>query len=62
MDERLDELEIKVAHQERLLSDLDEVVKAFTAKVAKLERELSELRETAGGLPVGDATEPPPHY
>lgn len=56
------ELEIKVAHQERLLADLDDVVKAFTVRVEALERALREVRESAGQMPIGDQNEPPPHY
>ncbi len=56
------ELEIKLAHQERLLADLDDVVKAFATRVETLERELKELRDTSGAMPIGSANEPPPHY
>lgn len=62
MEEQIIELQIKVAHQERLLADLDDVVKAFTRRVELLERELKELRETQTALPIGGANEPPPHY
>lgn len=62
MEERITELEIKISHQERLLGDLDEVVRAFTTRVETLERELAALRETTAGLAVGPADEPPPHY
>lgn len=62
MEDRVTELEIKVAHQERLLADLDDVVKAFTVRVESLERALQELRESAGQLPIGGQNEPPPHY
>gem|GEM_PF-4701765 len=56
------ELEIKVAHQERLLADLDDVVKVFTVRVEALERELKQVRESTGQLPIGEHNEPPPHY
>lgn len=62
MDERIVELEIKIAHQDRLLADLDEVVRTFTTRVERLERQLAALQENAGGLEVGPADEPPPHY
>ncbi len=62
MEDRIIELEMKVAHQDRLLADLDDVVGKFTARVEDLERRLAELQQSVGGLPVGGADEPPPHY
>ena len=64
MEERLVELEVRVAYQDRLIAELDEVVRAFTARLEELERELGLLRETllAGQPPTGGPDEPPPHY
>ena len=64
MDERLTELEVRVAYQDRLIAELDEVVRGFTTRVEELERELQRLRETmaSGPEPIGDANERPPHY
>jgi uncharacterized coiled-coil protein SlyX len=62
MEDRVTELEIKISHQERLLTDLDEVVRAFASRVEALERALTEMREAVAALPVGAADEPPPHY
>jgi len=62
MEERLIEMEIKLAHQERLLTDLDEVLQAFTARVEVLEHTVSEIRENALAVPIGKADEKPPHY
>jgi SlyX protein len=64
MEERIVELEIRVAYQDKVIADLDEVVRAFTERVEKLERELEELKETAlaGGPEVGPSDDPPPHY
>lgn len=64
MEERLTELEVRVAYQDRLIADLDEVVRSFTARVEELERELRGLRETVTHGPdeIGAANERPPHY
>jgi uncharacterized coiled-coil protein SlyX len=62
MDERIIELEIRIAHQDRVIAALDDVVRAFTVRVERLEQDLKELRGAAGALPLGPADEPPPHY
>lgn len=62
MDERLIELEIRIAHQDRVIAALDEVVRAFTTRVERLEQQLDALRGAAGAVPLGPADEPPPHY
>jgi len=62
MDERIIALEIRIAHQDHVIEALDEVVRAFTARVETLEQQLEALRGAAGALPLGPADEPPPHY
>ena len=64
MDERIIELEVRLAYQDRIISDLDEVVRAFSERVVKLERELVVLKETVerGAPEVGPQDEKPPHY
>jgi SlyX protein len=64
MDERIMELETRVALQDRTIADLDEVVRLFASRVERLERRLSELtdelsRDREG---VGPHDEQPPHY
>ena len=61
MDERIIELEIRIAHQDQVIAALDDVLRAFTARVELLERQLQALR-SGGALPLGPADEPPPHY
>ena len=62
-DERILELEIRIAYQDRLLSTLDEVVREFAGRVESVERELATLRQSmGGGADTGPANEPPPHY
>jgi len=64
MDERIMELESRVAIQDRTISDLDEVVRLFSERVEGLERRLSELVEElrTGRGEVGPHDERPPHY
>jgi len=63
IDERIIELEIRIAHQDKVIAALDDVVRAFAARVEKIERQLETLRKSPGDLdPVGPADEPPPHY
>ena len=58
------ELEERIAYQDRLIQDLDEVVRAFTHKLELLEREVRRLRSAVldAALPTGPAGDPPPHY
>jgi SlyX protein len=44
LEQRITELEVKVAFQERTIDDLDAVLRHFTARVEALERELSRVR------------------
>lgn len=63
-DQRLIELEIRIAHQDRVIAALDDVVREFATRVQRLERTVDDLRATAaaGAPPIGPADEPPPHY
>ena len=45
MEERLIELEVRVAFQERLIAELDEVVRALRTQVERLEADLAQLVE-----------------
>jgi uncharacterized coiled-coil protein SlyX len=64
MDDRIVELEVRAAYQDKTIADLDEVIRAFTQRVIQLERELVLLKETmkAGVPDVGPQDERPPHY
>ena len=62
MDERLTTLEIKVAFQEKLLADLDEVIRTMRDEIDALRE---ELQVVAGRLPPPEepvVDEKPPHY
>ena len=64
MEERIIELETRVAYQEKLLCDLDEVVQAFAKRVEKAEQSLRRLKSAQ--FEHQDEMEPhntqPPHY
>lgn len=62
-DERMLELEIRIAYQDRLLASLDEVVREFAGRVENLEQEVRTLRRSVGGgQETGPANDVPPHY
>ncbi|MBA3397002.1 MAG: SlyX family protein [Deltaproteobacteria bacterium] len=62
--EWLVDVEVKLAYQERLIGELDALVRTFAARLEKAERAIVELREGAKSpeAPLGPANEPPPHY
>lgn len=61
--ERIIELEVRIAHQDKVIAALDDVLRSFTARVERLEQQLDTLRRAAGDLEaVGPPDEPPPHY
>ncbi|MCA0405938.1 MAG: SlyX family protein [Proteobacteria bacterium] len=61
---RLEALEAHVAHQERIIADLNEVVTTQYRKIDRLERLVERLRESILSIaPQRDGPEPPPpHY
>lgn len=64
MEDRIVELEVRVAYQDKVIADLDEVLRAFTVRVEGLERELAELKQSLrdGAPEIGPANDKPPHY
>jgi uncharacterized coiled-coil protein SlyX len=60
--ERLTDLEVRVAYQDRLVATLDEVVRELGGRVMSLSRELEEIK--AAAAPTADAAslEPPPSH
>jgi SlyX protein len=67
LNTRIDALEMRLAHQDQAADDLNEAITAqwkviddLTRQVARLEAQLQEVRDSAGGA---DGPEPPPpHY
>jgi uncharacterized coiled-coil protein SlyX len=62
--ERLEDLEIKLAFQDKLIRELDALVRTFGDRLVAAERELSELKAALRSpeAAIGPANEPPPHY
>lgn len=65
-EERLVDIEVKLAHQDQLLLDLDKVVSDQQAKIMDLEKLVSSLLERVRAMGDGAADTPqdetPPHY
>lgn len=66
-EERFIDLETRLAHQDQLLNDLNDVVTAQQAKIMELEQLcralIQRVRSTGEGLPeVDSGDERPPHY
>lgn len=62
---RIADLEGRIAEQERIITDLNDMVVAQWRKIDNLERRLGELRDEfdAAALSRADGREPPPpHY
>jgi uncharacterized coiled-coil protein SlyX len=62
--ERLDDLEIKLAFQDKLIHELEALVRTFGDRLDKTERELEQLKQAIRSpeITLGPANEPPPHY
>ncbi len=62
--DRIMELEVKVAYQERTIDSLNDVILEMHAQIAAFRREFEVFRDEthAADKPVGPADEPPPHY
>jgi uncharacterized coiled-coil protein SlyX len=63
-DERLDDLEIKLAYQDKLIAELESLVRAFGTRLDEALRELRELKKSIASpeVPLGAANDKPPHY
>jgi uncharacterized coiled-coil protein SlyX len=63
-DERIVDLEIKLAYQDQLIRELDALVRSFGDRLDKTARELEALKQAVKSpeTPVGPANEKPPHY
>jgi len=61
---RLDEVEMRLAHHERMITDLNDVITAQWRKIDQLERHLSRLKDELQSIEPQRTTPepPPPHY
>ncbi len=62
--EHVQDLEVKLAFQDKLIGELDALVRAFGDRLDAAEREIEQLKQSLRSPePVmGPANEPPPHY
>lgn len=64
-DQRLIEIETKLAHQELLIDDLNNVITKQQTTIDQLETALKALIKRSGeseARPLGPANQKPPHY
>ena len=62
-DDKLIDLEVKLAYQERLIRELDTLVRGFADRLDAVERELRAVKAGIGSpVAIGGGNEPPPHY
>lgn len=64
LSERMLDLEIKLAFQDRQVRQLDALVRELAGRLEKSERELAQLKDALRSPEegVGPASETPPHY
>jgi len=62
--ERLEDLEVKLAFQDKLIRELDALVRTFGDRLDQVNRELKALKDSVRSPegPMGPQNEPPPHY
>jgi uncharacterized coiled-coil protein SlyX len=63
-ESQISDLEIKLAFQDRLIGELDSLVRALGARLDVMERELAQVRDAIRSpeIPLGPLAERPPHY
>ena len=60
---RIEALEMRSAHQEKLIGELNDVVSAQWRRIDALEKQIALLRDTFESMDFGKRDEPPPpHY
>ena len=62
---RLDELEIRIAHQDQTIEDLNAAITAQWKLIDRLERQMAALSDRLSDAERGQAApvdRPPPHY
>lgn len=63
MSERLDDLEIQLTHQQKMVGELNELVYNQQLEIDRLATELRQLKEQLPSLNKSPEEEsPPPHY
>lgn len=63
LESQIIDLEIRLAHQDKLIESLDDVLRSVAGRVEFLERQVKALREgSTGQANVGPGNDRPPHY
>jgi SlyX protein len=65
VEQRLEDLEIRLAHLDRSMADLNDVITAQWKKIDMLERQLQRFGEELADMEAGEApaaNQKPPHY
>ena len=64
IEQRMNELEMRVAHQEKTIAELNDVITAQWKKMETLERQLQRFGEELEALDSAEApaNQKPPHY
>ena len=61
--DQLIDLEVKLAYQDRLVRDLDQLVRELAVRLETTERELATIKQSLPrDVALGPAGEKPPHY
>lgn len=63
-EQRLDDLEMRIAYQDKTIADLNEMITAQWKKIERLERQLQRIDEEVQSLDGREAppNQKPPHY
>jgi SlyX protein len=65
LEQRIDELEMRVMHQDKTIADLNDMITAQWKQLEVMERQLRRLGEEMEAMEVGEgpaANQKPPHY
>jgi len=62
VDARIETLEVKVAFQEHLLGELDQVIRQLRDELDAMRDELYTVREQVQRMELSPENAPPPHY
>ncbi len=65
LEQRIEDLEIRMAHQDKIIADLNDVITDQWKKTEQLQRQLQRLGEELEAMDTGEgpaANQKPPHY
>lgn len=65
LEQRIDELEVRVMHQDKIIADLNDMITAQWKQLEVMERQLRRMGEELEAMETSDApaaNQKPPHY